>query len=570
MEHIKTYNEWLNNDFFDDETKKELNEIKDNREEILDRFYKELEFGTAGLRGKIGAGTNRMNKYIIARATQALAQVIKDKEKELKEEGVVIAYDSRHYSDVFAKTAALVLAQNGIKVYLFDSLRPTPELSFAVRKLNAVSGIVITASHNPKEYNGYKLYWNDGAQILECIANEIILKIKAIEDFSAVKIMNESKAISQGLLVVIGNEIDNEYVESVKKLALREEIDKELKVIYSPLNGAGNVLVRRVLEERGFKNITVVPEQELPDPDFTTVGYPNPENIEAFKYAENLGIKIGADLLIATDPDADRVAAMVINKSGQYISLNGNQTGAILIKYILESKKEKGDLPDNGVIIKSVVTGDLGKEISKGFGIDTLETLTGFKYIGSKIDELKNNEFIFGYEESMGYLYGDFVRDKDAVISSMLLVEAAAYYKTTGQTLLDVLEDIYREYGCYSEKVFSLVLEGKEGQDKIKSIMDSYSKDYPMEIMESKLIKFINYENQIEYNHRNQSKEKTELPKSSGFKFVFDDESWYAIRPSGTEPKIKIYMYSKGKTMKEANKKLSYIEKTIINCLRLN
>ncbi len=481
MEYMKKYNEWLNNEYFDQKTKKELLSIKENEEEIQDRFYKNLEFGTAGLRGIIGAGTNRMNKYIISLTTQGLAEVIKDKGDEAMSKGVAIAYDCRHYSDLFAKTAALVLAANGIKVYLFEDLRPTPELSFAVRKLNTISGIVITASHNPKMYNGYKVYWKEGSQILSDIASKILSKVEKIEDFSSIKQISEDEAKEKNLLKIIGKEIDDEYIKNVKELSLRDNIDKDINIIYTPLNGTGNIPVRRVLRERGFKNVYVVPEQENPDPDFTTVGYPNPEDTKAFEYAVKYGKNVDADLLIATDPDCDRLACMVRSDVGEYIALNGNQTGALLIKYILEARHENNSIPSNGVIVKSIVTGDLGKEIAKKYGVKTIEALTGFKNICGKANEFENTgeyKFLFGYEESIGYVYDTIVRDKDGVISSMLLSEAAAYYKSKGKTLLDVLNNIYNEFGYYSENLFSIVLKGIEGQKRIKRMMKESRKEY--------------------------------------------------------------------------------------------
>lgn len=570
MSYIKKYEEWLNNDYFDEKTREELMSIKDDEKEIEDRFYKDLTFGTAGLRGKIGAGTNRMNKYVIASATQGLAEVIKKRGKQAMERGVVIAYDCRHYSDLFAKTAALVLAGNGIKTYLFESLRPTPELSFAVRKLKTIAGIVVTASHNPRDYNGYKVYWEEGSQILSDIATEILNEIKKIKDFSIIKSMKEAEALENGLLKIIGKEIDDEYIEKVKNLSLRDDIDKSINIVYTPLNGTGNIPVRRVLRERGFNNVTVVPEQENPDPDFTTVGYPNPEDINAFEYAKNLGKKIKADLLIATDPDCDRLACMVKNDKGEYVALNGNQTGAILIEYILSARKEKGDLPNNGVIVKSIVTGDLGKAIAKKYGIDTIEVLTGFKNICGKaneFDKTKEHTFIFGYEESIGYVYGTIVRDKDAVMSSMLLAEAAGYYKLKGKTLLNVLNEIYEEHGYYSEKLISLVLEGIEGQKRIERMMKVYRKDYIKEIGDARLIKKIDYQIQKEYDMITGKERDIDIPKTNALKFIFDDDSWYAIRPSGTEPKIKIYIYSVGDDLVQSKEKIKRIEEEVMKKL---
>jgi len=567
MTYIKRYEEWVNNKYFDEETREELKSIKNDNKEIEDRFYMDLEFGTAGLRGKLGAGLNRMNIYIISRATQGLADYIKEYGKEYMDRGVAIAYDCRHYSVKFAATAAQVLAANGIKAYLFEELRPTPELSYAVRTLHTAAGIVVTASHNPKEYNGYKVYWEDGAQILSSTAKGITKKIKSITDFSTIKVMDIEEAKKKGLIVILGKAMDDEYMEKVKGLAIRDNIDKDIKIVYTPLNGTGNVPVRRVLKERGFTNIIVVPEQEKPDPDFTTVGYPNPEDVKAFKYARALGKKEGAELLIATDPDCDRLAIMVRDTLGEYVAFNGNQTGAILIKYVIEGMKENGTLPKNAAIVKSLVTGDLGRAIATKYGVETFEVLTGFKNICGKVNDFKKDnsfEFIFGYEESIGYVAGTFVRDKDAVIASMLLCEAAAYYKSKGKTLLDILNEIYVEFGYYRENLISLVLEGIEGQERISRMMVEYRKDYLLTIGGSKLTKFIDYEVEKSYDILNGTEEPSGIEKSNVLKFYFDDDSWYAVRPSGTEPKIKIYMYSKGKTLKSAEEKLVEMEEVII------
>lgn len=571
MTYVKKYKEWLNNKYFDEKTREELKSISEDDKEIEDRFYMDLEFGTAGLRGKLGAGLNRMNLYIISRATQGLADYIKGYGQAYMDRGVAIAYDCRHFSLEFAATASQVLAANGIKAYLFEELRPTPELSYAVRTLGTAAGIVVTASHNPKEYNGYKVYWEDGAQILSSTANGITEKIQSITDFSTIEIMDLEEAKEKGLIVMLGKAMDDEYMEKVKGLALRDNIDKDIKIVYTPLNGTGNVPVRRVLKERGFTNIIVVPEQEKPDPDFTTVGYPNPEDVKAFKYARELGKKEGAELLIATDPDCDRLAIMVRDKNGEYVAFNGNQTGAILIKYVIEGMKENGTLPKNAAIVKSLVTGDLGRAIAKKYGVETFEVLTGFKNICGKIHDFKKDnsfEFIFGYEESIGYVAGTFVRDKDAVIASMLLCEAAAYYKTQGKTLLDIQHEIYEEFGYYRENLISLVLEGIEGQERISRMMEEYRKDNPKTIGTAKLVKYIDYEIEKSYDLINNTEEASGIEKSNVLKFYFDDESWYAVRPSGTEPKIKIYMYSKGETLKAAEEKLVEMKEIIIEKLQ--
>lgn len=557
MDYLEKYNYWLKDEFFDEDTKRELEAIKGDDKEILDRFHRDLTFGTAGLRGKIGAGTNRMNKYTVSLATQGLAETIKSRGKDAMRRGVAIAYDVRHFSKEFAEITAGVLAANGIKVYLFDDIRPTPLLSYTIRRLGNVSGVVITASHNPKDYNGYKVYWEEGSQILDDIGEEILNNINRVGDFSNIKFMELEEGVAKGLINYIGKEIDDEYVEKVKSLALNEDIDKEIKIVYTPLNGTGNKLVRRVLRERGFTNVIVVPEQENPDPDFTTVGYPNPEDIKAFDYAKKLGKKENADILIATDPDCDRVACMVRDFNGEYVALNGNQTGALLVNYILSSRYRDNTLPENGAIVKSIVTGDLSKAIAEKYNITTVETLTGFKNICGKANEFdrtKEYTFIMGYEESIGYVYDTIVRDKDGVISSMLIAEMAAYYKAQGKTLLDELEDIYKEYGYYLEKLISIVLEGIEGSQRIGRIMESFREDPIINIGDMELVKTIDY-----------LKDETGNPKSNVLKYYFDDGSWYAIRPSGTEPKIKVYIYSKDKDKKASQNKIKAMEETIIN-----
>ncbi|MFX0548386.1 phospho-sugar mutase [Hathewaya histolytica] len=571
MDYKKIYGDWLNNPYIDENTKSELNALKDEKE-IEDRFYKELEFGTAGLRGKLGAGTNRMNIYNVAKVTQGLASFICEKGIDAMNRGVAIAYDCRHFSKEFAKTAALVLCANGIKAYLFEDLRPTPELSFTVRHLNTIAGIVVTASHNPKDYNGYKVYWEDGAQVLSEIADPILDKILKIKDFAEVKKIDEKEATEKELFKVIGKEIDDLYLAKVKALALRdnkEEIDKDIKIVYTPLNGTGNKPVRRVLSERGFTNITVVPEQENPDPDFTTVGYPNPEDTKAFKYAEALGKKIDAELLIATDPDCDRLAIEVKDTNGEYVAFNGNQTGAILINYIVSSMKEKGKLPNGASIVKSIVTGDLGKTIAKSFGVETYEALTGFKNICGQIPMLleSNKKFIFGYEESIGYVTDTFVRDKDGVMSAMFLCEAAAYYKKQGKSLIDVLNEIYEEHGYYREKQISLVLEGIEGKERIERMMTEYRKDFPKTMGTAELIKYIDYKYRKSFDLLTNKESLSEIPSSNVLRFFLNDESWYAVRPSGTEPKIKIYLYSKGSSLKEADDKIIKMEEIVLGKL---
>jgi phosphoglucomutase len=570
MNYLETYKEWVSNEYFDETTRQELRNLESDMKEIEDRFYRDLEFGTAGLRGKLGAGTNRMNIYIISKATQGLADFILEKGGDYTSRGVAIAYDVRHFSREFAMRAAQVLAGNGIKAYIFEDIRPTPELSYAVRRLNTAAGIVVTASHNPKEYNGYKVYWEDGAQILSDIADGILAKINAIKDFGDVKISEEQDAKEKGLIEILGKEMDDEYIEKVKGLSLSDDIDKDIVIVYTPLNGTGNKPVRRVLRERGFTNIMVVPEQENPDPDFNTVGYPNPEDTKAFKYSIEFGKKAGAELLIATDPDCDRLAIMVRNKNGEYVSFNGNQTGAILIKYILDGMKRKGTLPENGAIVKSIVTGELGRAIAAKHGIATEEALTGFKNICGKIHDFHREnsyEFIFGYEESIGYVTGTFVRDKDGVSSSMLLCEAAAYYKRRGMTLIDVLNSLYEEFGYYREEQISFVLEGLEGQRRIGRMMKHYRSAFPKEIGGVNLHRYVDYMSGKEIVLASCTEVESKIPKSDVLRFFFEDGSWYALRPSGTEPKIKLYIYSKGKTLEDGEERLRIIKDEVIGIL---
>ncbi|WMM25926.1 phospho-sugar mutase [Tissierella sp. MB52-C2] len=555
MNYKDKYNSWLENDYFDEETKAELRSITDEKE-IEDRFYTDLSFGTAGLRGKVGAGTNRMNIYTVSLATQGLAQTIINKGKEAMNKGVAIAYDVRHYSDKFSQIAARVLASNGIKVYLFEGIRPTPLLSYTIRRLNTISGIVVTASHNPRDYNGYKVYWEEGSQILDDIADEILMEIKNIKDFSEIKLMDLDEAQSKGLIEYIGKEIDDDYDKDLLSLTLNDDIDKDIRIIYTPLNGTGNIPVRRILEKRGFTNIIIVPEQENPDPNFTTVGYPNPEDIKAFDYAKVLGKKEDAELIIATDPDCDRVAMMVRDKDGEFRFINGNQAGVLLVNYILSQRYRLNNIPKNGVIVKSIVTGDLSRAIAKKYNVETIETLTGFKNICGKANEFdKTGEhtFIFGYEESIGYVYGTMVRDKDAVNTSMLIAEMAGFYKKQGKSLLDVLEDIYKEHGYYKEKLISIVLEGLEGSQRIGRMMEEIRKEPITDFDGIKLDKTIDY-----------LLDDTGNPKSNVLKYYLDDGSWYAVRPSGTEPKIKLYIYSKDKDSKISEEKINTIESIVL------
>lgn len=555
MDYMKKYQEWLDSDFIDAETKEELKSLESNKEEIQDRFYQDLKFGTAGLRGKIGAGTNRMNKYTVALATQGLAQTIIDHGKEAMEKGVAISYDVRHKSDEFAKITAEVLAANGIKVYTYDQITPTPVLSYTIRHLGTISGVMITASHNPREYNGYKAYWDEGAQILDDIANEILENISKVGDVSNVKSMDFDKAVEEGLITILDYSIVDKYMQDVLDLTIEDEnIDKDINVVYSPLNGCGNKLVRRILDERGFKNIHIVKEQENPDPDFTTVGYPNPEDPKAFKYAIELGNKVDADILIATDPDADRVAVEVKNKEGGYTFLSGNETGSLLTYYILSRLSEKGKLPENGAIVKSIVSTDLPEKIADKFGVAHFNVLTGFKNIYAKANEWDKTgeyQYIFGFEDAIGYSYGDNVRDKDAISSSMMVIEMAAYYKAQGKTLLDVQKEIYEEFGYHAQNLNSVVLEGLDGQKLIARIMEEFRANPIEEINGIKLESITDYLN-----------DETGLEKQNCLGYKLEDGSWYILRPSGTEPKIKLYIYSSADTAEKAQKMADAIFET--------
>lgn len=552
MDYLKEYERWLEEDYIDDETKTELNALKGNDAEIEDRFYQSLEFGTAGLRGKLGAGTNRMNQYTVGLTAQGLADTIDRYGEEAKKRGIAIAYDVRNFSREFSELSAQIFAANGIKVYLFEDIRPTPVLSYAVRELNTISGVMVTASHNPREYNGYKVYWEEGSQILDDVADEILQNIEKISDFSAVKKMDLQEGIDQGLITMIGEEIDSTYLEKVLAMAINDDIDKDISIVYTPLNGTGNVLVQEILKRRGFNNVHIVKEQEKPDGDFTTVGYPNPEDPKAFAYAEKLGKEKDAELLIATDPDADRTAIEVRNDQGEYVFVNGNRIGALLVHYILSQREAKGTLPDNGVVVKSLVTGDLSTKIAEKYGVEMIETLTGFKNVCGKANEYDitgEKTFLFGYEESIGYNYGTFVRDKDAVNSAMMIAEMAGYYKKKGLSLLDVLNNLFEEFGYYNETLISVVYEGVDGQEKIKRIMEEFRKEGIQEIGDMSLVKTIDYK-----------EDETGLPKSNVLKYYYDNGSWFALRPSGTEPKIKLYIYSVGKTWDDSEEILEQIE----------
>ena len=572
MDYKKRYEMWLNSSVIDEDTKKELRDIKDDEQEIKERFYKELEFGTAGLRGKVGVGSNRMNEYILARATEAFAKVIASEGEEFAKRGVVIAHDPRLFSKEFALLSALVFASNNIKAYLFEDLRPTPELSFAVRYLKCAAGVNVTASHNPKDYNGYKVYWEEGSQIKDDIANKILSEISKIDDFADIKYLaNKEKytvnrALEKGLLEYIGKEVDDAYIESVKSLSLNDDVDKDISVVYTPLNGAGNIPVRRVLSEMGYDNVHVVKEQENPDGTFPTIEYPNPEDQKAFEYALNLAKKVNADLVIATDPDCDRIAINVLH-DGKYEVINGNQAGYILVHYIISQMKAKDMIWENALIVKSIVTSELGAKIAAEYGVLTKNVLTGFKNISgvqNELDETGNGKMIMGWEESIGYAVGTFVRDKDGVSASMLFTEIAAYYKKKNMTLIDLLEELFIKYGYHIDDTVSIVLEGIEGQERIARMMSEYRTKFPDKIGDMKLTNYLDYKTSEDKNILNNEISEIDVEKQNAIKFIMDDKSWYALRPSGTEPKIKIYMNTVGKTREEAEEKLRMMKDLVI------
>lgn len=557
------YQEWLNHEIFDAATKEELQAIGQDSKEIEDRFYKDLEFGTGGLRGVIGAGTNRMNRYTVGRATQGLASYIL--KKGVANPSAAIAYDSRRFSKEFAAEAAAVLNGNGIKAYLFEDLRTTPELSFAVRELGATAGIVVTASHNPPEYNGYKVYWSDGAQVVSPIAEELLAEVNSITDFSRIKTMDAEQAKNQGLLQLLGQNIDDVYIAKVKGLSLNPDIARQLgdslSIVYTPLHGTGNIPVRRVLSEMGFANVTVVPEQELPDSGFSTVKYPNPEEHDAFALAIKLAKEKNADVIIGTDPDCDRVGAVVKNTEGEYVVLTGNQTGALLIDYMLSNLKLQNKLNSKSTIVNTVVTGKLGETIARSYGVNVISVLTGFKYIGEKIKEFKaanSYEFVFGYEESYGYLAGDFVRDKDAVIASMLICEMTAYYKQKGISLYEAMLELYYKYGYYKEGLGAIAFKGKEGMESMRSLIDRIRQNPVTELRGVKVAEFRDY---MSY------KGEIPLPKENMLCFIMEDKSWFYIRPSGTEPKLKLYYSVTGSSIADSEIRLEQLKQAVLEMI---
>lgn len=563
MDYKNNYKMWLNSPYFDEQTKDELLNIKDDEKEIQDRFYKNLEFGTGGLRGIIGAGTNRINIYTVRRATLGvLNYIIKTQGEEGKQKGIVIAHDSRYMSREFCIEVAKTLSAYGVKAYIFEELKPTPELSFAVRYLKCAMGIVITASHNPKEYNGYKVYDSDGGQICIDMANDIIAEVNKIDDYSIIKSLDFEEALSKNLITILDNEVDDEFIKAVKKQVLRQDIineyGKKLKIIYTPIHGTGNKPVRRVLNECGFENVMVVTEQELPDSNFSTVKYPNPEEKSVFNIAIEMAKRNDTDLIIGTDPDCDRVGVVVKDSSGEYVVLNGNQVGSLLVRYILESLVEENKLPKNNpTIIKTIVTSELGAKIAKAYNVDCLNTLTGFKFIGEKIkafEESNDRSFIMGYEESYGYLIGTHARDKDGVVSSLMICEMAAYYSLKGMNLYEALIDTYNKFGYYKEELKSVTLKGIDGIKKIKEMMLYFRSVKIDNVADVKVDKILDYKDRVD-----------DLPKSDVLKFLLEDGSWIAIRPSGTEPKIKFYFGANSDKQEDVEFKLKNLISYILN-----
>ena len=570
MEDYKEiYNQWLENPYFDETTKDELKAIKDDENEIKERFYMDLEFGTAGLRGIIGAGTNRMNIYVVRRATQGLANYIAKVDK--KSQGVAIAYDSRHMSPEFAQEAALCLAANGIKAYIFETLRPTPELSFAVRHLGCVAGINVTASHNPPEYNGYKVYWEDGAQITPPHDSGIMGEVKAISDWNTVKTMDKEEAVKAGLFEVIGQAVDDAYMAELKKQIIHmdaiEAEGRNLKIVYTPLHGTGNIPARRILKELGFENVYVVPEQELPNGDFPTVSYPNPEAAEAFELGLKLAKEVDADIVLATDPDADRLGVRVKDKNGEYHDLTGNMSGCLLANYELSQRKAvNGSLPEDGALVKTIVTTNLADAIAKGYNVKLIEVLTGFKYIGQQILGFENSgkgTYLFGFEESYGCLIGTYARDKDAIVATMALCEAAAYYKTQGKTLWDAMIDMYEEFGYYKDAIQAVTMKGIEGLQKIQEIMTTLRQNPPADFAGHKVTAVRDYKLDEITDLATGEKKSTGLPNSNVLYYELTDDAWVCVRPSGTEPKVKFYYGVKGTSLADADEKSDAMGKAV-------
>ncbi|MCC1490445.1 phospho-sugar mutase [Bacillus tropicus] len=574
MNWKQEFSRWLSYAELDAELKEQLENMKQDEKKIEDSFYKNLEFGTGGMRGELGAGTNRLNVYTVRKATQGLAKFIEKLGEEAKKRGVVVAYDSRHKSPEFAMEVAATLGAHGITTYVFESLRPTPVLSFAVRHLHTVSGIVLTASHNPPEYNGYKVYGEDGGQLPPKEADELISYVNAVEDELTVEVADVEQLKADGLLHIIGQEVDDAYAAELNNVIINKEmvqkVGKDLKIVFTPLHGTSNISVRRGLEEVGFTDVTVVKEQELPDPNFSTVKSPNPEEHAAFEYAIRDGEKIGADVLIATDPDADRLGVAVRNHDGEFQVLTGNQTGALMLDYLLSQKKENGTLPENGVVLKTIVTSEIGRTIAKAYGLDTVDTLTGFKFIGEKIKQYEESgqyEFQFGYEESYGYLIRPFCRDKDAVQSVLFACEVAAYYKSQGKTLYDGLLEVFEKYGFFLEDLVSLTLKGKDGAEQIQEMMATFRENPPKEVAGLTVVAVEDYKASIITSLQDGHKEEIHLPKSNVLKYQLEDGSWFCLRPSGTEPKIKFYFGVQDNSLQNSEQKLLTIKEDIMNRL---
>ena len=574
MDYMKVYEQWCTDPYFDDETKKELLAIKDDKAEIEDRFYRQLEFGTGGLRGVIGAGTNRMNIYTVRQATQGLANYIISQDGQSK--GVAIAYDSRIMSKEFADEAALCLNANGIKAYVFPSLRPTPELSFSVRELHCISGIVITASHNPREYNGYKVYWEDGAQITPPHDKNILAEVAKVTEFSAVKTMDKDEAVKAGLYNVIGEDIDDKYMEQLKKQSIHPDIikkmAKDIKIVYTPLHGTGNLPVRRVLKELGFEKVIVVPEQEKPDGNFPTVSYPNPESPAAWELALALAKKEDADIVLATDPDADRLGVYCKDtKTGEYVSFTGNMSGMLIAEYILRERKATGTMPENPALVETIVTTDMAKVIAADYGVKLIEVLTGFKYIGEQIRLFEKNHtynYVFGLEESYGCLAGTYARDKDACVAVMMLCEVASYYKSQGKTLWDAMVDMYEKYGYFKEGLETLTLKGIDGAEQIQNIMTDMRNNPPKELGGYKVVAVRDYKEDTRKDLATGEVTKTGLPTSNVLYYELTDNTWCCVRPSGTEPKIKFYFGVKGTSLADAEKKLEAVREDMLKAAK--
>ena len=571
MDYKEVYEQWIANPYFDEATKEELKSIAEDENEIKERFYMDLEFGTAGLRGIIGAGTNRMNIYTVRKATQGLANYIAKVDK--KSQGVAIAYDSRHMSPEFAQEAALCLAANGIKAYIFETLRPTPELSFAVRHLGCVAGINVTASHNPPEYNGYKVYWEDGAQITPPHDSGIMGEVKAISDWNTVKTMDKAEAEKAGLFEVIGKEVDDAYMAELKKQVIHMDAiqaeGKNLKIVYTPLHGTGNIPARRILKELGFENVYVVKEQELPDGDFPTVSYPNPEAAEAFELGLKLAKEVDADLVLATDPDADRLGVRVKDKNGEYHDLTGNMSGCLLANYEISQRKAvNGSLPEDGALIKTIVTTNLADAIAKGYGVKLIEVLTGFKFIGQQIlgfEKSGKGSYLFGFEESYGCLIGTYARDKDAIVATMALCEAAAYYKTQGKTLWDAMIEMYEQFGYYKDDIKAVTMKGIEGLQKIQDIMNSLRQNPPAEFAGHKVVAVRDYKADTIKNLETGEVTPTGLPNSNVLYYELTNDAWVCVRPSGTEPKVKFYYGVKGTSLADADEKSAVMGKAVLD-----